>query len=100
MLARSFGYDFETDSWIEYTSHSMIHDEIEVIPYRIWALGYYDWEPQIYWEVACISDMTHALFCVEQYFSDERCLKNLTLFLNRYGFPCSRQSLCKISSKR
>lgn len=78
MLARSFGYDFETDSWIEYTSHSMIHDEIEAIPYRIWALGYYDWEPQIYWEVACISDMTHALFCVEQYFSDERCLKNLT----------------------
>ena len=78
MLARSFGYDFETDSWIEYTSHSMIHDEIEAIPYRIWALGYYDWEPQIYWEVACISDMTHALFCVEQYFSDERRLKNLT----------------------
>ena len=78
MLARSFGYDFETDSWIEYTSHSMIHDEIEAIPYRIWALGYFDWEPQIYWEVACISDMTHALFCVEQYFSDERRLKNLT----------------------
>lgn len=78
MLARSFGYDFETDTWIEYTSHSMIHDEIEAIPYRIWALGYYDWEPQIYWEVACISDMTHALFCIEQYFSDERRLKNLT----------------------
>ena len=77
MIERAFGYDSKTDQWIEYTSHSMLYDVIEMIPFRMWALGHYDWDPQIYWEVACISNMAKGLFFVEQVFSDDMRLKNM-----------------------
>lgn len=78
MIARAFGYDDKTGEWVEYASPSMICDAAETIPYRIWALPYYGWEPQIYWEVACIPDMAKGLFSIRQVLSEELLLKNLT----------------------
>lgn len=78
MIARAFGYDDTTGEWAEYSSPAMIHDAIETIPFRMWALGHYDWNPQIYWEIACIPDMAKGLFSVQQFFSDDMRLKNLT----------------------
>lgn len=78
MIARAFGYDDKTGEWAEYASPSMIYDAVETIPYRIWALGYFDWDPQIYWEIACVPNMAKDLFSIQQYFSEEMRLKNMT----------------------